>query len=172
MRYYIDTEFNGTGGQLLSIALVREDGAHFYEVLHPHELIVPWVKENVAPHFGQEPVERLQVVKKMQKFLRKDAGDGGGPHVFIADWPEDIAHFCAMLLRDHGKRNDPFQFACLLLNLAGFDTALVSETPHNALADARALAAHVEANLAGAARDMAPEDLALVRNACGAETLA
>ncbi len=41
MRYYIDTEFNGTGGQLLSLALVREDGLSFYEVLHAHELIVP-----------------------------------------------------------------------------------------------------------------------------------
>ena len=26
MRYYIDTEFNGTGGQLLSLALVRDIG--------------------------------------------------------------------------------------------------------------------------------------------------
>ena len=163
MRYYIDTEFNGTGGQLLSIAIVREDGAHFYEVLHAHELIVPWVKENVVPHFGQDPVSRLQVVKKMQKFLRKDAR---GPHIFIADWPEDIAHFCTLLLRDHGKRNDPFQFACLHLNLAGFDTALSSHLPHNALADARALADHVEKNLSGDLSTMDEADLSLVRNAC------
>ncbi|WP_271079185.1 3'-5' exoribonuclease [Aurantiacibacter sp. MUD61] len=165
MRYFIDTEFNGTGGQLLSIALVREDGAHFYEVLHAHELIVPWVKEHVAPHFGQEPIARLQVVKKMQKFLRKDAG----PHVFIADWPEDLVHFNAMLLRDHGKRNDPFRYACLLLNLAGFDTALASRTPHNALEDARALAAYVEGALAGEHEDMDEADLALVRRACPEE---
>lgn len=162
MRYYIDTEFNGTGGQLLSLALVREDGAHFYEVLHAHELLVPWVKEHVAPHFVQEPVARLQAVKKLQKFLRKDKG----PHIFIADWPEDISHFCSMLLRDHGKRNDPFQFACLLLNLPGFDTASVSEVPHNALADARVLADFVEANLAGERHNMDPSDLALVQNAC------
>ena len=103
MRYYIDTEFNGTGGQLLSIALVREDGAHFYEVLHAHDLVVPWVKEHVVPHFQQEPVSRLQAVKKLQKFLRKE----DGPHFFIADWPEDIAHFCNMLLRDHGHANAP-----------------------------------------------------------------
>ena len=168
MRYYIDTEFNGTGGQLLSLALVREDGAHFYEVLHAHELIVPWVKEHVAPHFGQEPVARLQAVKKMQKFLRKDEG----PHVFVADWPEDLVHFNTMLLRDHGKRNDPFRYACLLLNLPGFDTAAASQTPHNALADAQALAAHVEGNLAGERSDIEPDDLALVRNACGLGTVA
>lgn len=172
MRYYIDTEFNGTGGQLLSIALVRQDGAHFYEVLHAHELIVPWVKAHVVPHFGQEPVARLQAVKKMQKFLRKDAKDGGGAHIFIADWPEDIAHFCSMLLRDHGKRNDPFQFASLLLNLPGFDTAHASRTPHNALADAEALAAYVEANLAGERDDMCAEDLDLVRSASAKPSIA
>lgn len=168
MRYYIDTEFNGTGGQLLSIALVRQDGAHFYEVLHAHELVVPWVQQHVAPHFGREPVARLQAVKKMQKFLRKDKG----PHIFIADWPEDISHFCAMLLRDHGKRNDPFQFACLLLNLPGFDTAAASETPHNALADAQSLTAFVEANLAGERDDMDAADMALLRNACADTGLA
>tara|TARA_B100000678_G_scaffold270885_1_gene259150 strand:- start:459 stop:965 length:507 start_codon:yes stop_codon:yes gene_type:complete len=168
MRYYIDTEFNGTGGQLLSIALVREDGASFYEVLHAHELIVPWVSEHVVPHFDQEPVDRMRAIKKLQKYLRKDSG----PHVFIADWPEDLVHFNTMLLRGHGKRNDPFQYACLLLNLPGFDTARASEVPHNALADARALADFVEANLAGKVDGMVAEDLALVRNACGLGPLA
>lgn len=162
MRYYIDTEFNGTGGQLLSIALVREDGESFYEVLHVHELIVPWVQENVVSHFEKEAITRLQVVKKMQKFLRKNSG----PHVFIADWSEDLVHFNTMLLRDHGKRNDPLRYACLLLNLPGFDTALASRTPHNALEDARALAHYVELHMAGKADDMAEEDLALGRKAC------
>ena len=168
MRYYIDTEFNGTGGQLLSIALVRQDGAHFYEVLHPHELIVPWVQEHVVPYFDREPVARLQAVKKMQKFLRKDPG----PHVFIADWPEDLVHFNTLLLRDHGRRNDPLQFACLLLHLPGFDTARASEVPHNALADARALADHVERNLSGEIDTMDPADLSLVQKACADGDLA
>jgi len=168
MRYYIDTEFNGTGGQLLSIALVRQDGAHFYEVLHAHELIVPWVQDHVVPHYGQEPVERLQAVKKMQKFLRKDKG----PHIFVADWPEDLAHFNTMLLRGHGKRNDPLQFACLLLNLPGFSTSSASEVPHNALADARALADHVERNLSGELATMGPADLSLVQRACADSDLA
>jgi len=168
MRYYIDTEFNGTDGQLLSLALVRQDGAHFYEVLHAHELIVPWVREHVVPHFDQEPVARLQAVKKMQKFLRKD----DGPHVFIADWPEDLVHFNRMLLRDQGKRNDPFRYACLLLSLYGFDTAGASAVPHNALADAHALAAYVEGNLSGERGGMVEADLALLRNTCGESTVA
>lgn len=168
MRYYIDTEFNGTGGQLLSLALVREDGAHFYEVLHAHELVVPWVRDHVVPHFGKDPIERLQLVKKLQKFLRKDAG----LHVFVADWPEDLAHFNTMLLRDHGKRNDPLRYVCLLLNLPGFDTAHTSAVPHNALEDARALADHVEKNLAGELATMDPAELAMVRCASAQSDLA
>ncbi|HEX9807737.1 MAG TPA: hypothetical protein VGA34_12670 [Alteraurantiacibacter sp.] len=168
MRYYIDTEFNGSGGQLLSIALVREDGAHFYEALHAHELIVPWVKEHVLPILDREPTDRASAVKRLQKFLRKDAG----PHIFVADWPEDLAHFCNMLMRDHGKRNDPLQFACLLLHLPGFDTASASANPHNALADALCLHDYVEAHLRGERHEMAAADIALLRGAGGADVLA
>jgi hypothetical protein len=158
MRYYIDCEFNGSGGQLLSIALVREDGAEFYEVLPAHELIVPWVREHVLPLLDQPPVERAAVTKKLQKFLRKD----NGPHSFIADWPEDFVHFFNLLMRDHGKRNDPMQLRCVLLSLPGFDTAAASERPHHALSDARSLCLFVEANLAGERHNMVPEDLAML----------
>ena len=33
MRYFLDTEFNGFAGALLSIALVPEEGEEFYAVL-------------------------------------------------------------------------------------------------------------------------------------------
>lgn len=158
MRYYIDTEFNGSGGQLISIALVREDGAEFYEVVHLHELIVPWVKEHVLPILDKEAIDRAAATRRLQKFLRKDPG----PHSFIADWPEDLVHFCNLLMRDHGKRNDPLRFRCLLLALPDFDTARASARPHNALADAHSLMAYVEANLRGERHAMAAEDLALL----------
>ena len=163
MRYYIDTEFNGSGGQLLSIALVREDGRHFYAVLHAHELIAPWVREHVIPFLDQEPADRSSAVKRLQKFLRKDAG----PHIFIADWPEDFVHFHDLLIRDHGKRNDPLQFATLLLNLPEFDTAHASAVPHNALADAQCLRDYVEAHLRGERSDMGTADFQLLQRICG-----
>ncbi|MDF7776278.1 hypothetical protein P1X14_13560 [Sphingomonas sp. AOB5] len=158
MRYYIDTEFNGSGGQPISIALVRQDGAEFYEVLHAHELIVPWVGEHVMPFLDKEPVDRANATKRLQKFLRKD----DGPHSFIADWPEDLVHFFNLLMRGHGRRNDPLQFRCLLLDLPGFDTASASARPHNALADAHSLMAYVEANLRGERDGMCAADLALL----------
>ena len=159
MRYYIDTEFNGSGGQLLSIALVREDGAEFYEALHAHELIMPWVRDHVMPQLDREPVDRATAVKRLQNFLREDEG----PFLFVADWPEDLAHFCTLLIRDHGKRNDPLSFSCMLVHLPGFDTAAHSARPHNALADALALKERVEASLNGERADLSDDDLARLR---------
>ena len=71
-----------------------------------------------------------------------------------------------------GKRTDPFRYACLLLSLPSFDTAGVSAVPHNALADAQALAAYVEGNLSGERGGMEEADLALLRNTCGESTVA
>ena len=49
MDYYLDTEFNGFGRQLLSTALVREDGESLYAVLPPPAEPDPWVAANVLP---------------------------------------------------------------------------------------------------------------------------
>ena len=43
MRYFLDTEFNGFGGDLLSLALVPEHGAdEFYVTLKSDAAIVSW----------------------------------------------------------------------------------------------------------------------------------
>lgn len=49
MNLYIDCEFNGFGGQLISMALVAEDGTEFYEVVPLLEEVTPWVAEHVMP---------------------------------------------------------------------------------------------------------------------------
>jgi hypothetical protein len=50
MRYFLDTEFNGFGGELISIALVPEvqSLAPFYEAIECTNPIA-WVKDNVLP---------------------------------------------------------------------------------------------------------------------------
>ena len=56
MRYYLDTEFNGFNGALLSIALVPEDGDEFYITLACAEPVLPWVEHNVMPFLDHVPV--------------------------------------------------------------------------------------------------------------------
>lgn len=164
MRYYVDTEFNGNGGQLLSIALVRQDGLQFYAELPVHELIVPWCKEHVMPLMvGESPayMDRATVTKKLRKYLEKDPGP---LHTFIGDWPEDIRHLMDLLLREHGKRNPPERFRCVLLSLPGFNTADVSRVPHRALEDAVALMEFVEQGiLDGQGGALHNEDLRLLQ---------
>jgi hypothetical protein len=56
VRYFLDTEFNGFGGALLSLALVPEDGEEFYATLACKEGLVPWVEQNVLPFLDHVPV--------------------------------------------------------------------------------------------------------------------
>ena len=137
MKLWVDTEFNGFNGELLSIALVAENGEEFYEVLMYSSATDPWVADHVLPvmnsHAGlgmRNPVSRCRVTRLLQHFLMQFESI----HV-IADWPEDIAHFCRLLLTEvPGERiNTP----PLTMEIKRFDAP--SKVPHNALEDARGM---------------------------------
>lgn len=90
MRLWLDTEFNGYQGELISIALVDEPGNAWYAVLpFSRETIVPWVAEHVVPALLELPkFSRWQAQHDMAAFL------AGYDHIhIIADWPEDIQYF-------------------------------------------------------------------------------
>lgn len=145
MRYFLDCEFNGFDGPLISIALVpeREGLAEYYAVLPCHRPL-RWVEEHVMPWLGEPAQSRADVVASLTAYLLPDPAP-----VLVADWPEDIAH-AAALLAFRGRRMLP-QVRFDLLYLPGFDAAGASARPHNALADARALRREV---LAREALDM------------------
>jgi hypothetical protein len=65
--------------------------------------------------------------------------EGDREAVIVADWPEDIAQFCMLLITGPGDMVtvDGLQFE--LIRTPGFGTAANSRVPHNALHDARAL---------------------------------
>lgn len=129
MNLYIDTEFNGFGGELISMALVSECGKEFYEVL-PCAEPVSWVAENVIPVLGKEPIDLEQMQAGLQGWLHQFPAI----HV-IADWPEDIQHFCKVLICGPGMRlNTP-----PLTMEVRRDLDSTSDIPHNALADARGI---------------------------------
>jgi hypothetical protein len=130
MKLFIDGEWNSFGGDLISLALVSEDGREFYEVLgcdNPD----PWVAENVMPKLEKEPIPFVIFQLELAKYLMQFEFDS--VHV-IADWPEDIMWFCKVLIVGPGIRLDT---PPLTMEVLRVDT--VSEDPHNALADARAL---------------------------------
>lgn len=128
---YLDTEFNEFGGSLISLALVSYDGAsEFYEVV-PCYAPKPWVKQNVMPVLNQAPIEYRSMQERLAAFL----GQFDRVRV-IADWPDDIRHFCAALITGPGLslKVPPITFE-LRQELSSAD----SRIPHNALEDARAI---------------------------------
>jgi hypothetical protein len=134
MRFWIDTEFNEFRGALISMALVSEDGREWYESL-PCENPGPWVAQNVMPFIGKAPLSSAsELATSLSRFLMQF----DSAHI-VADWPEDISHFCNALIVGPGLRvNTPsltFEIDRSLPN-----TADISLIPHNALEDARALA--------------------------------
>ena len=129
MRLFIDGEWNGYGGELLSFALIAEDFNCWYEVFPLPQSLGLGVAMNVVPQLRKEPISIPEAQRSLEKFLAQfDA-----IHV-VADWPEDIARFCDLLVTGPGERiNTP----PLTLEVLRVDT--VSLNPHNALADATAL---------------------------------
>lgn len=136
MDLYIDTEFNGHRGQLISMGLVAKDDSTiaWYKALplpSMFEDIDPWVARNVLPVLYVEPVGLHEFHSSLEAFLSQF------PSVHIvADWPEDIQWFCWSLITGPGTR---IATPPLTLEIRRDLHTNDSVTPHNALADAHAL---------------------------------
>lgn len=132
---YVDTEFNGFGGELMSMGLVTDDGREWYEVLPLPTNIEPWVAEHVVPILGKEPISADAFRTSLHSFLRTIHDP-----VVVADWYADFVHFFACLSGRNHFESLPFFCKARLVDLDGYDSAI----PHNALADARAIKAAIE----------------------------
>lgn len=132
MRVYLDCEFNGFGGDLISMGMVSEDNTEFYELVnYPVDGAHPWVKENVLPVIGDDlmPISMGEFRARLQKYLNR-----WHEVEIIADWPQDLKHFFESLYMQDDMLMLPRVKATLVRGLRTH-----SENPHNALADARAL---------------------------------
>ncbi len=146
MRYFLDTEYNGFGGALLSLALVPEDGSdELYLTFALDGPVHPWVEQHVLPFVDHVPealrlprIGRVQAAEVIAMFLGSDPD----PEI-VADWPTDIELFCGLLSVAPAKIADLPRAWFRLLTLNNFSTAENSAVPHNALHDARALRDHV-----------------------------
>jgi hypothetical protein len=141
MRYYLDTEFNGFGGDLISLALVPErEGERFFYAILPCADPVPWVAENVVPilracPWWEDVADAAALSERLGEFL------GHRTHEIVADWPEDIAYLCRALLTGPGMivggRVPPLLFE--MVSVDAYPTTLPGAVRHNAFWDAAAL---------------------------------
>ena len=144
LRYFLDTEYNGIGGALLSLALVPDDGDDLYLTLQTDEPISEWVERHVIPYLDTVPEQlscprlpRRDAAHALERYLRHDEQP-----LIVADWPEDVAHFCNLLVTGPGDMVELRHLTFQLTPMRNFSTAATSKVPHNALHDARALRDH------------------------------
>ena len=98
---------------------------------------IEWI-DSVVESLVSPRLNRADAARTIAHYL---AGDPDP--LIVADWPEGIALFNALLVTGPGVMAEvpglTFQFRPLM----GFSTAANSKVPHNALHDARALRDHV-----------------------------
>ena len=145
MRYFLDTEYNGPGGELMSLALVPDDGDDLYLTFKTSAPLVEWVERHVTPYLDSVPeqlscprLSREDAAHALERYLRHD-----DEVLIIADWPEDIAQFCDLMITGPGDMIDVRHVIFRLAPMSNFSTAANSKVPHNALHDARSLRDHV-----------------------------
>jgi hypothetical protein len=143
MRIWLDTEFmeDGKTIELLSIGIVREDGAEYYAVNSEADVSKanPWVKENVLPKIDfKDAKPRNQIRQEVEKILR---ADGSKPEIwgYYADY--DWVAVCQLF----GRMVDlPKGFPMYCRDIKQFcveignpDLPKQDKSEHHALADAR-----------------------------------
>jgi hypothetical protein len=129
---FLDCEFDGHGGALISMALVSDKGGEFYGVLPLPENVHPWVAEHVIPALdaAPEPLETFR--KRLRTFLSHHKGE-----TVVADWPADFGYLMQAFV---GPTYDVAWEMDLEMRLIT-SHGIVPARPHNALSDAIALMA-------------------------------
>lgn len=131
-RLYLDTEFNGFRGELISMALVSECGRGWCECMDPRVIWNGWVYENVLPVLGKDPIPKDKFQSGFVKFISYFDRP-----VIIADWHTDVLHFCKLLEGDNFEKSVLFEGAFEVIQTPLGEPK--PEIPHNALSDAKAL---------------------------------
>ncbi|MEN2749308.1 hypothetical protein [Sphingomonas sp. T9W2] len=143
MKYFLDTEFNGFGGELLSLALVSEHGDALYLVIDPPADIEPWVAENVMPIMYSVP-DRTEITFCTMDAAPQEIADffgnssGGVPYI-ITDWPDDVRYLCQAVITGPGMMAPIARMQFDVVRVDAYPTTLPGAVQHNALWDAYAL---------------------------------
>lgn len=128
---YVDCEFNGFGGELMSMGIAASDGQEWYQVRAVPADPEPWVASNVVPVLDGSPVGDEAFRRRLHNWLSQYKK----PHV-VADWYTDLVHFFDCFRGENHAQT--FAFPCTAeIRFCKY----VSAVPHNALEDAKAIRA-------------------------------
>ena len=132
MNLYLDTEFDGHGGDLISLALAADDGTHWYGIFDAF-CSGEWVAEHVAPKlYAMKPT--VSGDHRVLRFSLKEYLLARSGCTIWADWPADFEYLMGLM---YGT--DYFMVPCTMQLIVTPDGEPKPEIPHNALSDAIAL---------------------------------
>ncbi len=135
---YVDTEFNGFAGELISLGIFEPLSlSTFYSLVKVPENPHPWVLEHVLSKTEGEEVLGEELTRKSLWDFTKSFDNV----VFVADWPEDLGHVAMLMCGPDGFRPS-IQFEMKLIKSRHQQLT----NPHHALADARDLGTWAHAN--------------------------
>lgn len=142
-HFYVDCEFDGHGGPLLSIAIIREDDAGLYLIVE-NTAKDPWVIENVLPKLMDYPTGAMisfcpenKVSEWLLSFLQEDADP-----IFHVDAIPDVTYLTKALSTSYQGEYCPNRFdniAFLVSDVESYPTDIEGAVQHNAYYDAMTL---------------------------------
>lgn len=154
MRYYIDCEFDGHNGPLLSFAIVRqsligEPDSSLYIKTFSDLPKDPWVIQNVWPvmdnHIAQLSTTCIEA--DVGLYIKCFIGELDPHPIIVADSPVDIARFCRAISTQRGNRWESTNYPRMTFevhNVNSYPTDLPNACQHNAWWDAMALRHRLE----------------------------
>jgi len=151
VRFYIDCEFDGHNGPLLSFGIVRDDGDGLHITVTDGPIdCSPWVTENVVPlmEMHSAPKSAFVSTNEFGEVLLAFIGDCDCP-VIVADSPVDIGRFCRAISTDSDGEWASADYPMMRFEVHNVDcypTTLPGAVQHNAWWDAMALRDHLERN--------------------------
>lgn len=141
MKYYLDTEFDGFGGPLISIALVCEDGRSLYGIVR-RTADDAWVDANVIPHLYSAPFQVIEYAPTTMTSLHNCLEaffKGDGDIRVMADWPDDIKYLSECLITGPGTMIHIPSIEFSVRRVDAYPTRVPGAIQHNAWWDATAL---------------------------------
>ena len=147
-RFYLDCEFDGHNGALLSLALVPESGGGIHIQIDTPAMDI-WVLRNVVPLMASHEAPQSIKVYPLDagRAIRDFLADCACP-VIVADSPVDIGRFCRALSTGPDGQWASADFPGMRFEVHNVDcypTTLPGAVQHNAWWDAMALRAALAA---------------------------
>lgn len=138
-RYYLDTEFDGFGGSLISLGLVHEDGVRSLSIVVQDWADDPWVQANVISHLWAANASTRLMTPEEAAFVIAGFLNPDSAPVIITDWPADIRYFCALIEFPGGEMAPIASLKFELHRVDAYPTSLPGAIQHCAWWDAQAL---------------------------------